>query len=178
MRSSQPTTERLVTKFSVKPRKRYVDDWEPLEAMKVAPMLVRTYLPLKLLIGLRKSEMLSIKLSDVQENGLYAQRAKGGKLTVYEWTDALRQAIDLIKANRGRGTGPYLFCTHEGQPYTKEDGSTSGFDSVSQRFMAKDSMRSIKTGKNQAPWGNDSQSMMYVRRLGAIRKAWPERNSC
>ena len=29
----------------------------------------------------------------------------------------------------------YLFATREGQPYIKADGSTSGFDSIWQRYM-------------------------------------------
>lgn len=147
-RRDHPMTGKKVVKFSIAPRDRYVEDWELGEAMQVAPPLVRLYVPIKLLTGLRKGEILSIRLADLREDGIHVQRTKGGRPAIYEWGDRvdesgaiipgdLRQAVELVKAARKKVTGLHLFCNRKGQPYIKEDGTTSGFDSIWQRFMAK-----------------------------------------
>ncbi len=56
---------------------------------------------------------------------------------MYEWTPALREVISAIRSHRKKIGALYLFSTRSGQPYIQEDGKTSGFDSIWQRFMAK-----------------------------------------
>jgi integrase len=53
-----------VRKNSVLPRRRYVEDWEVTEALKVASPFLTAYIRLKLLTGLRRGDLLSIKLAD------------------------------------------------------------------------------------------------------------------
>jgi hypothetical protein len=47
-----------VMKNKLRPKRRYVEDWEIEEALKVAPPLLNCYVRLKLLTGLRMSDML------------------------------------------------------------------------------------------------------------------------
>lgn len=130
-----------VTKFSVKPRKRYVEDWEVKEALKVASPFIKSYIRLKLATGLRRGDLLSITMTDITDEGLHAHPRKtahtSGKRLVYTWSDELRAAIEEAKALRRKIYCPWLFHTNKGQPYIKENGSAAGFSSIWQRFMAK-----------------------------------------
>jgi integrase len=130
-----------VTKFSTPPRKRYVEDWEVEEALKIASPFITNYIRLKLLIGLRRGDMLSIKLSDLKEDGIHVTPRKTanstGKKMIIEWSDELRLAIDEIKNVRKKINSIWLFHTNKGQPYIKEDGTANGFDSIWRRFMNK-----------------------------------------
>lgn len=129
-------------KEGVKPRDRYVEDWEVNEALKVASPFIQHYIHLKLITGLRKSDLLSITLSDLKEDGIKVTPRKtagsSGKTITFSWTPELRQVINNIKELRHpRLASVYLFCTKRGQPYIKEDGRTSGFDSTWQRFIKR-----------------------------------------
>lgn len=136
-RRDHPMTGKKVVKYSLAPRDRYVEDWELRAAMSIAPPLIACYVPLKLLTGLRKGELLSIRLSDMTQEGIQVARSKGGRPVVYEWTPELQAAVEAVKKLRRRVKGLHLFSTRTGQPYIDSEGLTSGFDSIWQRFMAK-----------------------------------------
>jgi integrase len=131
-----------------KPRERYIEDWELTEFLSVAPLFLQLYIPIKLITGLSKSDILRIKLTDIQADGLHAVRSKvlgrSGKRKIYPLFDAdgepngLSEAIEAVRQFRRQRVGSvYLFATRDGQPYLKEDGTTSGFDSIWQRTMQK-----------------------------------------
>lgn len=130
-----------VLKFGVESRNRYVEDWELSEFLKVASDLVIAYLQIKMLTGLRKGDILGLGLADLKEDGIHVTPSKtvkaSGKRLVIAWTDELQAAVATARQIRGTVTGPWLFCTRRGQPYRKEDGTTSGFDSIWQRQMKK-----------------------------------------
>jgi len=130
-----------VRKFSTPPRKRYIEDWEIEEALKVASPFIKNYIRLKLLIGLRRGDMLSIKLSDLKEDGIHVTPRKtansSGKSLIIEWSDELRLAIDEINKVRKKINSIWLFHTNIGQPYIKKDGTANGFDSIWRRFINK-----------------------------------------
>jgi integrase len=85
--------------------------------------------------------MLSVKEACIRSNGIHVTPRKTasstGRCTIYEWTSDLRLAIQAITRTRRHVKSPYLFCTRQGLPYIKEDGTTSGFDSIWQRTMKK-----------------------------------------
>ena len=130
-----------VRKFSTPPRRRYVEDWEVEAALKVASHFITNYIRLKLLIALRRGDMLSIKLSDLKGDGIHVTPRKtansSGKSFIIEWTDALRLSVDKIKRVRKKINSIWLFHTNKGQPYIKENGTANGFDSIWRRFMNK-----------------------------------------
>lgn len=136
-RKGHPMTNKQVTKFSLKPRDRYVTDNELNSALQFASTFIRQYVTLKLLLGVRKGEILKIKLSDITDEGIFISRTKGGRDSIYEWTPALRAAINAIRSEQKKINGMYLFSTREGRPYIDENGETRGFNSVWQRFMKK-----------------------------------------
>ena len=130
-----------VRKFSTPPRRRYVEDWEIQEALNVASPFITAYIRLKLLTGLRRGDMLSIKISDIKGNGLHVTPRKTanstGKKLIIEWSEELHVAIDEIMRLRRKIYSIWLFHTNKGQPYIKPDGSANGFDSIWGRFMDK-----------------------------------------
>lgn len=130
-----------VTKFSTPPRRRYVEDWEVQEVLSIASPFISAYIRLKLLTGLRRGDLLSLKISDLKEDGIHITPRKTASTTgnrmIITWTHELRSAIEELTRLRRKTLSIWLFHTNRGQPYLKENGSANGFDSIWQRFMKK-----------------------------------------
>lgn len=126
-----------------KGRKRYVEDWEMVEFMSIQPkhprdsiIWLQAYVEFKLLIALRKSDILSIKVSYATEEGIEVTTGKNGEPVVFTWTDALRAAWNKALAARPVDISPYLFCNGRGKSYYNPEKETaSGFDSIWRRCM-------------------------------------------
>jgi len=54
-----------------------------------------------------------------------------------EWTPETRQIVQTLLNLKRPIASMFLFATRDGQPYIKPDGTTSGFDSIWQRYMRK-----------------------------------------
>lgn len=121
-----------VERFREKPRQRYVEDWEYRAFKSFAGDLIAAYLDFKLLTGLRKSDILRMSLSQIQDDGIHVTVSKTGKRMVIEWSPALKLAIDQIRRLPRPIRGMHLFCTRRGRPY-----SVSGFSSIWQRKMVQ-----------------------------------------
>ncbi|GJM17466.1 MAG: hypothetical protein DHS20C13_27930 [Thermodesulfobacteriota bacterium] len=126
-----------ISKYSIKPRDRYLEDWELAEALTVAPKFIAAYIPIKQQTGLRKGDMLSIKLADLQEDGIHVTQNKTGKRIIIEWTPELRVSVEYAKSISKKISSMWLFHTNRGQPYIKEDRTTSGFNSIWKRWQTK-----------------------------------------
>lgn len=133
---SHPMTNKKVVKFSIKGRDRYVENWELAAWRTVAGEFLNAFIDLKGVTGLRKGDLLSIKIADIGETELLVRQNKTGGALRFPLTPALVAAIDQAKALRPV-LSPHLFCTRRGEPYIKPDGTTSGFDSIWQRRMKK-----------------------------------------
>lgn len=126
-------------------RTRYIEDWEIIECLslpstkdKGGVKVVQAYIRLKLLLGLRMSDMLRLKVSDCKPEYLEANNQKTKKPTRYAWTDALRNEIENVKAVRPVDISPFLFCTKSGKGYIKAvDKQPAGFKSLWERFMVR-----------------------------------------
>lgn len=122
-------------------RDRYVEDWELEEALRVASKMIRAYIALKVLTGLRRKDILLLRQSDLRDDGIHVQPSKTkkttGKRLIIEWTPELEAAKDAALAARPKDIAPWLFCTRKGECYQKDNGTANGFDSIWQRFMAK-----------------------------------------
>jgi len=126
-----------VRKNSIPRRERYVEDWEINEACMVASPMLRAYIVLKLLTGLRRADLLRLKTSDLDEDGIHITTSKTGMRLVIAWTEELAKAVEGAIAARPKDIVPWVFCTRAGDCYVKEDGSANAFDSLWQRFMAR-----------------------------------------
>ncbi|MGH8654187.1 MAG: tyrosine-type recombinase/integrase [Gammaproteobacteria bacterium] len=123
---------RQVSRNPEKPRNRYVTDDELDLFLSVCPPFLQAYVGLKRLTGLRCGDMLSIKLSDLIDEGLIVTQNKTGTRLLYGWARELRAAVDVVTRLPRPVRGMHLFCTRRGQPYTP-----TGFRSIWQRAMAK-----------------------------------------
>lgn len=132
-----------------KPRERYVEDWEVVEALKLpalrlsgSVLMIQAYLRIKLLTGMAQGDLLRLQPKlHIKEDGIHNQRHKTagstGKRTIYEWSPELRAAVDMALAARPRDSA-FLFCNRDGAGYINETvGRASGWKSMWQRFMAR-----------------------------------------
>lgn len=119
---------------------RYIEDWEIIEALTVAPPLIRGYVNLKWLTGLRQTDMLSLTEHQIRDGYINVQPSKTEKHAApgiaIEITDEIQTILDYIRSHR-QVASIYLFCTRKGQPYIKPDKTCNGFQSIWGRWMRK-----------------------------------------
>lgn len=127
----------LKIKKTIPARTRYVTDKELQAALALASPFLAAYIRLKVALGLRKADMLRLRLDDATDDGILGKHAKTEQGTVYDWNDERRAAWAACLKIRPRHFPRLLFMTRDGKGYVAEDGTTSGFDSQWQRFMAK-----------------------------------------
>jgi integrase len=133
-----------------KPRTRYIEDWEILEALRLVPhrkngsvLVIQAYIRVKLLTGLAQADLLRLRTDEhIKPDGIHNQRHKTagttGKKTIYQWSPELRAAVDTALKARPARDSTFLFCNGRGEGYINEDvGRASGWKSMWQRFMAR-----------------------------------------
>ncbi len=128
-----------------KPRTRYVEDWEVVEALALPSarkrgsiLAIQAYIRFKLLTGLRQGDLLRLRISSCTDSGIEVTTSKTGKPVVYEWSPELRAAVDAAIAARPVDISPWLFCNKRGKGYIDEStGEAYGWSSMWQRFMAR-----------------------------------------
>jgi integrase len=165
-----------------KPRSRYVEDWEIIEALSLVPkrksgsvLMLQAYIRVKMLIGIRRGDMLRLRMSDIIDAGITVRPHKTANTTglvrTFEWTPALRTAVDMALASRPIDIAPWLFCTKRGEGYFNEDtGQASGWDSMWQRFMARVLLETKITERFtehdlRGKVGSDAESLERARQL-------------
>lgn len=163
------------------PRTRYVEDWELVEVLvlpsrrkKGSVGMIQAYLRLKLLTGLRQSDLLLLKVSDCKEDGIHVTPKKTknttGKRLIYEWTPMLRAAYDGALAVRP-ALSPFLFCNRFGIGFVDEaTEDTHDFGNMWQRFMTR-VLKETKITERftehdlRAKVGSDAESLERARQL-------------
>jgi integrase len=107
-------------------RDRYAEDWEIAQALALKPkrnsgsvLMIQAYIQLKLLIGIRRGDMLRLRMSDLTDAGIMVRphKTRNSKRTarIFEWTPALKLAVEQAKAARPIDFSPWLFCTSKGE---------------------------------------------------------------
>jgi integrase len=86
--------------------------------------------------------MLRLRMSDITDAGITVRPHKTanstGLVRTFEWTPALRAAVDMVFAARPIDIAPWLFCTKSGEGYFNEEtGQASGWDSMWQRYISR-----------------------------------------
>jgi integrase len=105
-------------------------------------LMIQAYIRLKLLIGIRRGDMLRLRMSDITGAGITVKPHKTanstGVVRTFEWTPALRTAVDMALEARPIDITPWLYCTKHGDGYfNEENGQATGWDSMWQRFMIR-----------------------------------------
>ncbi|CAN5818326.1 hypothetical protein BH20PSE1_BH20PSE1_01610 [soil metagenome] len=113
-------------------RTRLPSDAE-LAAIRVAAReQMRSMVDLELLTGLRKGDLLKIRLSDITDRGLRVEVHKTGAVVIFEWSVELRTVIDAARRLRRRVGSMYLYANLKGRRYTD-----SGWDSLWKRTLVR-----------------------------------------
>lgn len=105
--------------------------------------MLRQYIALKLMTGLRMTDMLSIKRADIKDDGLYVIPSKTaestGKALIFQYDSEnhLWGTLQAIKNDSKYIKSIYLFATRKGQPYIKPDKSCNAFQSMWKRWQDK-----------------------------------------
>ena len=164
-----------------KPRERYVEDWEILEALTLKPRragdsipVIQAYIRIKLLTGMAQGDLLRLTTDNLKEDGIHNQRHKTinstGKRTIYLWSPELKEAVEMAQAVRPKQS-TLLFCTRRGEPYINElIGRASGWKSIWQRYMARiiaetKVTQTFTEHDLRAKVGSDADSLEHARAL-------------
>lgn len=175
---------RLDGDLALRPRTRYVEDWEVLECLSLAAqrkkgsvLMIQAYIRLKLLTGLSRSDLLRLRAGEhLRDDGIHVTRHKTagttGKTTVYTFEAVPERRVAIEQAVRARPClSAFLFCNRRGQGYINEKtGQSHGWDSMWQRFMdrvmTETSVRERFTEHDlRAKVGSDAQSLEQARAL-------------
>jgi len=119
--------------FQEKARNRYVEDWEYEAVLSLASPVLRAAMEIAATTGMRQGDILKLKYNDLTENGVPVTQNKIGKKQIFEWTPALKEAIQSAKQHpRHADSLIYIIANERGQQYTSE-----GFKCNWQRLMNK-----------------------------------------
>lgn len=138
----------------VRPSTVDVEAWE-IDALLSLDSTTRTvrvaqpYVRLKLMTGLRRGDLLRLRLSAIRDDGIYVTPAEtegtSGVSLIFQWIDddgepiaELREAVDEVLAipPKRRGDDPFLSTTRNGDGFHDEEtGRANGFDTLWQRFV-------------------------------------------
>lgn len=148
---THPWKGQVVFQREMKPRaqRRYVEDWEVLEVLSLVPrrahgsvLLCQAYIRLKLLTGLRQTDLLLLEpAKHFTDVGIDLTASKTQHTTgvrqIYAWTPELRRAVDLALAARPLDIAPWLFCTAAGGCYVNADTEVRTFNRIWGNFMRR-----------------------------------------
>ncbi len=119
-------------KYKEPPRNRYITDTEMQALRTTATDHMRALIDVAYLTASRKSDLLKIMEGDIRDDGLHVRQQKTGKYQIFNWSPALREAVERAREHRRPKKALYLFCTRTGAPH-----SESGFNSMWRRVKIK-----------------------------------------
>jgi integrase len=84
-----------------------------------ASQMTQCIMDIAYLTGLRKGDILKLKLTDIKNDEILVETEKTKKKLCFKVEGDLKEVIDRAKKLRRLVLSPYLFCTKEGGPITK-----------------------------------------------------------
>lgn len=124
-----------VTRNKERRRERKPETWELAEVMAASGSMLRAYILLKVLMGLRQGDMLALRRDQIDKadgGGIFHRISKVKREKIMDWSDELRSAVALAEAVPRPVGSMFLFATRKGQQYTSD-----GFRSIWHRAMRK-----------------------------------------
>lgn len=93
------------------PRKGGVASDAQVTAFKpYCPEWLQAYIDLKMLVGLRQGDMLTLTMFNIRDDGLFCQTSKADKGLLFAWSPALQSAVNNCKALRRKPSDQRLFA--------------------------------------------------------------------
>ena len=138
--NSHPMTESKFKMFPEgKSQLRVPTIEEVKEAAKMANPMLQAYIGIKVLTGLRHTDILLLRESDISDKALtvnvHKTKQTVDKIIEFAMTAELKDAIKVCRAIKPLSI--HLFHNKWGQCYVKDDMTTSGFESQWQRWQQK-----------------------------------------
>jgi len=138
--SGEKQANRHMAMFPEKRSKmRIPTEQEVRDAMKIAPPMLQRYCNLKLMTGLRRTDLLSLTTHDVKDGYLEVMLSKTEDRTDqvlrFPMADEMEQIVKECREQKP--LSKFLFKTRTGQSHLKHDKTASGFDSQWQRWQQK-----------------------------------------
>lgn len=109
-----------VKKFKETPRERYVEDWEYDLVFEHAPGFIRGAMEISYLCAARQGDVLKLKKSQLEKDGIMIRQGKTGKRQIKAWTTRLRKAVSLAKRDTSNVESIYVIPTRSGSAYTSD----------------------------------------------------------
>ena len=123
---------REVTRNQETPRDRYVTDHE-LDAFLVhATPMIKAYVRLRMLTGLRQGQILALQRSNWDGERLTVPGAKAGRTVVYSGPGLAEAIAKVLELGGKVRSAVYLLSSRAGSRYSRD-----GFSSIWQRCMKK-----------------------------------------
>ena len=157
-----------VRRNTEKKRTRYITDDELKLLKSEASEQMACIIEVAYLTAIRKSDLLKIRINDLQTDGLHVLPAKTqnstGQVMLFSYTPRLLEALNRARKLRRRASSMYLFATRDGTPH-----STSGFNSAWRRLKIKVGLSDIHFHDIRAKALTDAKRMAgsdYAQALG------------
>ncbi|MBU3824170.1 MAG: tyrosine-type recombinase/integrase [Candidatus Oceanisphaera merdipullorum] len=106
-------------------RDRYITDAEYQAVYDLAPTAIKVAMELSYLCAARKGDVITLRWSQILDNGIYLQQGKTGAKQIKAWSPRLRAVIALAKTISKNLLGTYVVIKSDGMPYTD-----NGFNSL------------------------------------------------
>lgn len=127
--------------YGERPGKRRQVGMDEVDKLReIASERMRLAIDLAVSTGQRRGDLLTLKRTQLRDDGIEFRQSKTGAGVLIEWSDDLRAIVDRAKAMAPQIPAEYLIRKSNGRPYTG-----SGFAAIWQRLMAKH----VKAGGQQ-----------------------------
>jgi integrase len=123
---------RGIERFERKPKRPPVQLAEVMRVRELANERMRVAIDLAVCLGTRRGDLLTLKRSNLADEGIFFTQSKTERAQLIVWSDDLREIVARCKALKPQIPGEYLIRTRAGKPYTR-----AGFSANWQRLMAK-----------------------------------------
>jgi integrase len=154
---------REVTHHQEAPRRRCYSDAELASLREAADDRLRCLIDLALLTAMRQGDLLALRLSDLTDEGIVIQQRKTGARIVYQWTDALREAVGRAKRLRRRVGSVYLFADQRGAAL-KPKTVASAWERLRKKADVTDAhFHDLRA--TSLTWAKEAEGIDYAQRL-------------
>lgn len=150
---------RQVRRNTESPRSREVVDSEITAFLPHCPDWLKTYINLKLLVGLRQGDMLRLTRFNLRDDGLFVETGKRGKRLLFGWTAALKSATDAARNLRRLPSEPRLFAISSSGFKTAWSRAQEKFIRAGGERFAENDLRA-KVASDAIDKGQDATSML------------------
>jgi integrase len=103
-----------VHKFTEQSRTRYITDQEYNAVLSCASPMLQALMEVSYCCAARQGDVLALKRSDLQDEGIYIKQGKTNKEQIKRWNPRLKAAVELVLANQLVKSMKWVMADEEG----------------------------------------------------------------